>query len=72
MNQYSISIITITYNSERHLEQTIQSVISQTYQNLEYIIIDGASKDSTIDIIKKHVNHIDTGFQNLTTASPMQ
>ena len=39
------SIITVTYNAEKVLEDTIQSVISQTYHHIEYIIVDGASKD---------------------------
>ena len=41
------SIITVTYNAEKVLEDTIQSVISQTYHHIEYIIVDGASKDGT-------------------------
>ena len=54
-----ISIITVTLNSEKYIEDTIQSVIQQTYQNIEYIIIDGASEDGTLDIIKKHEDKID-------------
>jgi glycosyltransferase involved in cell wall biosynthesis len=53
-----ITIITVTYNAEKYLEQTILSVINQDYQNIEYIIIDGKSTDSTIDIIKKYENKI--------------
>lgn len=53
-----ISIITVTYNADSCLEKTIQSVIEQTYKNIEYIIIDGASKDNTINLIKKYSNHI--------------
>lgn len=49
-----ISIITITYNSDKTLEETINSVVSQDYENLEYIIIDGASKDRTLDIVEKY------------------
>ena len=49
-----ISIITITYNSEETLEETIKSIIAQNYINLEYIIIDGLSSDKTLDIIKKY------------------
>lgn len=53
-----ISIITITYNAARVLEPTIQSVISQTCTNYEYIIIDGGSIDGTVDIIRKYASHI--------------
>lgn len=49
-----ISIITITYNSEKTLADTIQSVLNQTYPNIEYIIVDGASKDNTVSIIKEY------------------
>lgn len=49
-----ISIITITYNSEKTLEETIKSIVNQNYSNLEYIIIDGKSTDNTISIIKKY------------------
>lgn len=49
-----VSIITVTKNSENYLEQSIKSVIEQTYDNIEHIIIDGKSNDSTLDIIKKH------------------
>ena len=48
------SIITITYNSEKTVERTIKSVLAQTCKDYEYIIVDGASKDSTIDIVKKY------------------
>jgi glycosyltransferase involved in cell wall biosynthesis len=53
-----ISIITVVYNGSKTLEQTIQSVINQSYQNIEYIIIDGGSTDGTIDIIKKYEKNI--------------
>lgn len=49
-----ITIITITYNSEKTLERTIKSIINQNYDNLEYIVVDGGSSDGTIDIIKKY------------------
>jgi glycosyltransferase len=55
-----VSIITVTYNSEAYLEQTIVSVINQSYSNIEYIIIDGNSSDRTKEIIshyRKHISH---------------
>lgn len=48
-----VSIITITYNAERWLERTMRSVLEQTCTDYEYIIVDGASKDGTVDIIKR-------------------
>ena len=54
-----ITVITVVFNGEKYLEETIQSVINQTYDNVEYIIIDGASTDGTLDIIKKYENQID-------------
>lgn len=59
MSNPKISIITITYNSSKHLEEAILSVINQSYQNKEYIIIDGASTDGTLDIINKYRDQID-------------
>ena len=53
-----ISIVTPTYNSRKYLEDTIKSVISQNYPNLEYIVIDGGSTDGTVDIIKKYSDFI--------------
>ncbi|MBN2143517.1 MAG: glycosyltransferase [Candidatus Aureabacteria bacterium] len=49
-----ISIITVCYNSEKYLEQAILSVLNQNWPELEYIIIDGGSTDSTVSIIKKY------------------
>lgn len=57
-NQPKISIITVVFNGEKYLEETIQSVINQTYDNVEYIIIDGGSTDGTVDIIKKYESQI--------------
>lgn len=53
-----ISLITPTFNQGNFLEATIQSIISQQYPNLEYIIIDGGSSDNSIDIIQKYVAYI--------------
>lgn len=49
-----ISIVTTSYNSEKTIEDTIQSVLAQKYDDYEHIIIDGASKDSTMSIVKKY------------------
>jgi glycosyltransferase involved in cell wall biosynthesis len=53
-----ISIITITYNSQETIKKTIESVLSQSYSNIEYIIVDGKSTDKTIHIIKTYYNRI--------------
>jgi glycosyltransferase involved in cell wall biosynthesis len=49
-----ISIITVCYNSEKYIESAIASVLGQTYENIEYIIVDGNSTDKTLDIIKAY------------------
>lgn len=56
---FKFSVITVTYNAEKVLEETIQSVITQTYRHVEYIIIDGASKDGTMSIINRYRSQID-------------
>ena len=53
-----VSIITICLNNEKYLEQTIQSVVNQTYKKIEYIIIDGGSTDKSLEIIKKYESQI--------------
>ena len=54
MLQPTFSIITITYNAVRLVEQTLLNVLSQSYPNIEYIVIDGGSTDGTVDIIKRY------------------
>lgn len=57
MKDIKITIITVCKNAEKVLENTIQSVISQTYRDIEYIIIDGASTDCTLEIIQKYESY---------------
>ncbi|MFA6970099.1 MAG: glycosyltransferase family 2 protein [Gallionella sp.] len=54
-----VSIVTVVYNGAATLEHTIRSVIEQTYENVEYIVIDGGSSDATVDILRKYESSID-------------
>ncbi len=58
MKQLTISIITVVYNGENLLEGTIQSVLNQTYPHIEYLIVDGQSRDGTLSIIDKYTDKI--------------
>lgn len=53
-----ISVITVVYNAVQTIENTILSVLHQTYPNIEYIVIDGASTDGTVDVIKKYSDRL--------------
>lgn len=52
------SIITVTYNAETVLDDTIQSVLAQTYKHVEYLIIDGGSTDATMQVVEKYAGRI--------------
>jgi glycosyltransferase involved in cell wall biosynthesis len=57
-NNIKVTIITPSFNSEKTIEETILSVLNQTYKNIEFIVIDGGSTDKTVDIIKKYQDKI--------------
>ena len=54
-----VSVITASYNCENTIQETIESVISQTYKDWELIIVDDGSKDNSVNIIKKYCNEYD-------------
>lgn len=56
MGKYKISVVTVCFNAEKEIENTILSVVDQTYDDIEYLVIDGGSSDGTVDIIKKYVD----------------
>lgn len=58
-NQPLMSVVTVVHNMQDTLEQTMMSVFNQTYNNIEYIIIDGASTDNTLEVIQKYEDKID-------------
>lgn len=60
MNKCTLSIITVCYNSAKTIEDTIRSIISQDYPDIEYIVIDGNSKDGTQAILQRYAHHIQT------------
>lgn len=53
-----ISLVTAVYNGVKYIEETIRSILDQGYPNLEYIVVDGASRDGTIEIIRKYEKHL--------------
>lgn len=61
-----VSIITVCYNSEKTIEKTIKSILSQSYKNYEYIIIDGSSTDKTLEIIKNYEKYFTRNFMYIS------
>lgn len=59
LNAPKVSVIIAVYNGMAHIEETIESILSQTYNKLELIIIDGGSTDGTLDVIEKYKSSID-------------
>ncbi len=58
MYKPKLSVITVVYNNVQHIERTLQSVIRQTYGNLEYIVVDGVSTDGTWEVVERYRQHI--------------
>lgn len=54
MSELKITIVTAVYNGEKYIEECIKSIMNQTYQNFEHIIMDGGSTDNTLEIAKKY------------------
>lgn len=65
-----VSVITITYNAERFLKNTIESIISQSNKEFEYLIVDGGSKDGTPDIIRQYANTHYSSFAEAEAREP--
>ncbi len=59
MSKCRFSIITVCYNAERYIKETIQSVAAQTYKDYEYIVVDGCSSDATVEIARKNTRHLE-------------
>ncbi len=58
MGRVKVSIITVVFNGAKYIRSAIQSVLSQDYDNIEYIVIDGGSTDGTVDIVKEYQDKI--------------
>ena len=59
LNSIPISIITINYNDKIGLERTIKSIVNQTYQDFEYLVIDGKSYDGSVEVLEQYKDHFD-------------
>ena len=54
-----VTIVTPSYNQGQFIEDTIKSVLNQTYKNIQYIVVDGASKDNTMEVVERYRDKID-------------
>lgn len=57
-NRYKITVVTVCFNAVNEIEETMMSVLNQTYDDIEYIVIDGGSTDGTVDIIKRYADRL--------------
>lgn len=57
-DQPTVTIVTPSWNSVEFIERTIRSIVSQTYKNIEFIVVDGGSTDGTLDVLKRHTDEI--------------
>lgn len=65
MKENKVSVITVVRNDKSNIRSTINSVLSQTYKNIQYIIIDGESSDGTLDVIKEYTGQVDIFISEL-------
>ena len=55
-----VTVLTVSFNAEKTIGKTMESVLNQTYENIEYIVIDGASKDKTVEVAKSYQQKFDS------------
>ena len=73
MNDMKVTIITVAYNCEQTIATAIESVLNQTYQNIEYLVVDGLSKDNTVEIAKSYLQKFsEKGMEMKVISEPDQ